>query len=80
MKKLMETFYGKLEDSEVKQIFHGTEMNADDEGTHQHQGIQILQDNLSFDFIIEECFKNREEFPGVKAIYQQFRISDGDFD
>jgi hypothetical protein len=53
MKKMMETFYGKLEDSEVKLIFNGTEMNADDESDNQHQGIKILQDKLSFDFIIE---------------------------
>jgi hypothetical protein len=55
-------------------------MNADDESPHPHQGVQFLQDKLSFDFIIEDCFKNREEFPGIKALYQQFRISDGDFD
>lgn len=71
MKKLMETFFTKLEDSELKPIF---------EGNDQHQGIKSLEDSLKFDHILEEAFKDRESFPGVKNAYQIFKISDEDFD
>ena len=61
MKKLMEVFYTKLEDSDHKTLFEGNE---------EHPGIKSLEDKFKFDHILEESFKDIEEFPGAKAAYQ----------
>ena len=61
MKKLMEVFYTKLEDSDQNPLF---------EGNGEHPGIKSLEAKLKFDHILEEAFKDSEEFPGAKAAYQ----------
>lgn len=71
MKKLIDVFSKKLEDSDQKPLFEGTE---------EHKGIKSLDSKLSFESILEQAFKDIEDFPSAKAAYQQFKISDEDFD
>jgi hypothetical protein len=60
MSKLLEVFSKKLEDSESKPLF---------DGTGEHQGINSLEAKLRFECVLEEAFKDVEEFPGAKAAY-----------
>lgn len=71
MKKLVDVFYKKLEDSDQKPLFEGTE---------EHKGIKSLDSKQTFTTVLEQAFKDIEDFPGIKAAYQQFKISDEDFD